>query len=35
MPWLWIWSLMPRMDGDPYTLAGSKPGGTGEGKGRS
>jgi hypothetical protein len=35
MAWLWIFSFTPRVDSDPYTLAGSKPAGAGDGKGRS
>jgi len=35
MNWLWTWYFTPRMDSDPYTLAGSKPAGAGDGRGRS
>jgi hypothetical protein len=31
---LWTWQFLPWTDSDPYTFAGSKPGGTGEGRGR-
>ncbi len=35
MPWFWICYFTPRVDSNPYTLAGSKPGGAGDGRGHS
>jgi hypothetical protein len=35
MTWFWVYYFTPWVDSSPYTLAGSKLGGAGDGRGRS